>query len=368
MKVFSMPADFKEETINEYEELNHMNENMVIRETYGQVTEGYLHMSGRAKDTIFQIGMKDLEKYVEFSKKRGMEFNYTLNAACFGNYEFSDKGIREIKELLHDLQTIGVNHLTLTTPSVMELVKDLAPDMKIKASAICEINSVKKMNHYKDIGVERFVVEPDLTRNFAVLKNMVKLGKDMLEIIINDKCLRDCPYKIFHYNQTAHDNDKRAESYYFMNCGVEKSSNPQNYLNLNWIRPEDLHLYETMGIRYFKVEGREFMEKGNIIKFLKAYIDESFDGNLLDLLHIFSPYDTAHQPYIDNKSLDGYVEGFYDNNVLCDQICDTCGYCKKFMDRSFTMPVGMVPEAVAFYRSKNKFIERLSSEAPISVR
>lgn len=368
MKVFSVPADFKEKTILEYKELNQSHNNTKIRETYGQLTEGYMHMSGRAKSTLPQICMKDLEKYVEFSSKNGIEFNYTLNASCFGNYEFTDEGIQEIRRLLIDLQNIGVKNLTLATPAMIELVKSIAPDMNIKASAICQINSVKKMKHYKKIGVERIVVDPDLTKNFKVLRNMAELGADKIEIIINDKCLKDCPYKIFHYNQTAHDNSNRAESYFFMNCGVQKSQDLQAYLNLNWIRPEDLHLYENMGIKYFKVEGREFMQHGTMMRLLKAYINESFDGNLLDLLHIFAPYDTENQPYIDNKALNGYVEGYYNNKVVCDQQCETCGYCREFLKRSFKIPENMALEAIEYYNEKNNFIQRLKHEPQITIR
>lgn len=368
MKVFSMPADFKEKTIQEYKELNQTYDNVLIRETYGQLTEACMHKSGRAKSTIPQVGMRDLEKYVEFSKKNGIEFNYTLNAACFGNYEFSDEGIKEIKGLLRDLQNMGANNLTLTTPAIIELVKNIAPDMNIKVSAIAQVDSVKKMKHYIDIGVERIVVEPSVTKNFTILKNMAEQGADKLEVIVNDKCMRDCPYKIFHYNQTAHDNSKRGESYYFMSCGVKKSCNPQSYLNQNWLRPEDLHLYENMGIQNFKVEGREFVLEGDIVRLLKTYINESFDGNLLDLLHIFAPYDTEHQPYIDNKALDGYVEGFYNHKVSCNHICERCGYCAKFMRKSFTMPDNMSTIAADHYRKKNEFIQRINHETQIVVK
>lgn len=368
MKIFSMPADFKERTIQEYRELNQQYENVIIRETYGQLTEDCMHMSGRAKSTIPQIGMRDLERYVEFSKKNGIEFNYTLNAACFGNYEFSDRGIKEIKDLICDLQNMGVNGLTLTTPGIIELVKSIAPGMNIKISAISQIDSVKKMKHYIDMGAERIVIEPAVTKNFTLLRNMAAQGADKMEVIVNDKCMRDCPYRIFHYNQTAHDNSERGKSFYFMSCGVKKSKDPQIYLNLNWIRPEDLHLYENIGIQNFKVEGREFVLDGDIVTLLKAYIGESFEGNLLDLLHIFAPYDTEHQPYIDNKSLNGYVEGFYNNTVKCDQICKQCGYCAEYMRKSFTMPEHMSSVAAEYYKGENSYIQRLKQEPEITIK
>lgn len=366
MKIFSVPADFKNESLQEYDEMNQKYEEVSIRETYGQLTDGYMHMSGRATDIIPAVNMKELEEYVDFSLKKRIDFNYTLNAACFGNYEFSDKGINELNDLLTNLKNIGVKNLTLTTPGIIELVKHIAPDMNIKASAICQIDSVEKMNYYLQLGVERFVVEPSIIKNFVVLENMAKIGSDKMEIILNDKCMRNCPFRIFHYNQTAHDNSEEGKSYYFMSCGVEKSNNLLKYLNLNWIRPENLGLYQRMGIQYLKVEGREFARQGNIKKLLEAYIDESFEGNLLDLLHVFAPYDTLHQPYIDNKKLDGYVEGFFKKDIVCNQMCEECGYCKKYMDQSFEMQKNMALNAAEYYESKNLFLQRLKTESKLN--
>lgn len=362
MKIFSVPADFQKESLQVYDEMNKKYEGAIIKETYGQLTEASIHMSGRAMDIIPNVSMKELENYVDYSLKRNIDFNYTLNAACLGNYEFTNDGIKEIKELLKYLTNIGVKNLTLTTPAIIELIKHLAPDMNIKVSAICQIDSVEKMKHYLQLGIERFVLEPSIIKNFPVLKNMTKLGSDKMEIILNDKCMRNCPFRIFHYNQTAHDNSKEGESYYFMNCGVEKSRDLLRYLNLNWVRPEDLYLYQRMGIQYLKIEGREFVRQGNIKKLLEAYIDESFEGNLLDLLHVFAPYDTSHQPYIDNKNLNGYVEGFYKMKVVCNQMCDECGYCRKYMEKSFLMPKEMSSKAISYYKSKNLFLKKLESE------
>lgn len=363
MIFFSLPADFDKNSIDMYVELNNKDEgpykNVTISETYGQLTDGYIHMSGRASDTLPFLKMKDLEKYVDYSNKKNIKFNYTLNAACMGNYEFTDKGLSEIKVLLKDLENIGVSNLTLTMPSIIEVVKHFSPNMKIKVSAICQVDSVKKMMHYINLGVERIVVEPSIIREFDLLRDMIKSSDEKLEIIINDKCMRDCPYKIFHYNQTGHDNNPYAESYYFMNCGVHKSSDFQRYLNSNWIRPEDMYMYEDLGIKYYKVEGREFILKGNLLDFLKSYIERNFEGNLLDLLHIFAPYDTEHQPYIDNKSLDGYVKAFYSNEVRCKQLCESCKYCESFMRKSFRFPMGLEEESKEFYLKKNLFLSKI---------
>lgn len=362
MKIFSVPADFSEKTINAYEKFNQKYPNAYVGETYGQITKGYMHMSGRVVGSLPQIGIKDLEKYVHYSLRKGIKFNYTLNAACLGNYEFTDEGVLEIKNLLKDLNNIGVSSITLATPSIIEMVRCFAPNMDIKVSAICQIDSVMKMKHYIDLGVERFVVDTSITKEFDILKHLTQQCDGKMEIIINDKCMKYCPYKTFHYNQTAHDNNERAESYYFMNCGIRKSQNMQWYLNLNWIRPEDMHLYENIGIKYFKVEGRAFIRNGDIQRFLSSYMNESFDGNLLELLHIFAPYDTENQPYIDNKALNGYVDAFYYNKIKCNQLCEHCGYCKSFMKKSYIMQDDLGKEASDVYMSKNKFLQKIKTE------
>lgn len=90
MKIFSVPADFSVNSIGEYISINEKNKDVVIKEAYGQLTEGYLHSSGRVMGIITEVDMKQLEKYVDASLKNGILFNYTINAACFGNLEFSD--------------------------------------------------------------------------------------------------------------------------------------------------------------------------------------------------------------------------------------------------------------------------------------
>ena len=100
MKIFSVPADFSEETVDAYNELNQKYPDAYVGETYGQVTKDYMHMSGRATRSLPQVGIRELEKYVNYSLRKGIKFNYTLNPACFGNYEFTDEGILEIKTLL----------------------------------------------------------------------------------------------------------------------------------------------------------------------------------------------------------------------------------------------------------------------------
>lgn len=361
MKRFSLPADFSEETIIKFNEFNNQQKNSLVHETYGQLTEGYLIKSGREKECLPKLGIKELEKYVDFSLKNGIKFNYTLNPACLGNMEFTRQGEKEIKRLLKDLWNIGIRDLTISSPVLIEIANLSGIEFNIKVSAIGHVDSITKLKFYKDLGVKRVVIEPDTYRDFSKLKQMSLCFNDGVEIIINDTCYKNCPYKIFHYNHEAHSNDRisQIKGYFFMRCGIQKSYNLRNYLKLNWIRPENIKLYENIGIHNFKIQGRPFVSKGDIMNTLMCYSNEHFDGNLLELLHLFAPYDSSHQPYIDNKYLEGFIEGFYNKKVKCLEICDDCRYCDQYVEKAIREPEGILEDAMEFYKSHDQFIKMI---------
>lgn len=53
-------------------------------------------------------------------------------------------------------------------------------------------------------------------------------------------------------------------------------------IKMNFIRPEDLKLYNTIGINHFKITGRTG-STDYILKVARAYADGYLDGNVLEL-------------------------------------------------------------------------------------
>lgn len=360
MKYFSIPADFKLETIEKIYILNKDSINSKVIETYGQVAVGEIVSSGRVTEVLPKIDYYQLEEYVSFSRERGIDFNYTLNPSCMGNFEFSKKGIKSINKLLQKLSSIGVKSLTITMPSLMELVSASNLGFRIKASAICEITSPSKALFYKELGAERVVLDPDITRDFVNIKNICQSFGSGVEIIINNVCLKNCSYKMFHYNHEAHCNSNNSEQtikdYYFNRCSMQKASKLANSIKLNWIRPEDINYYMNSGIQHFKIQGRQNVLKGDIIKTLEYYFREDYDGNLFDLITIFAPYN-SFQPFIDNKKLDGFVRGMYENPGLCSNVCLKCNYCDSYAQKAMEVSIAEEKnnQALNFYREYDEY-------------
>lgn len=367
MKFFSVPADFQNTTIDRITQLNERYPGSKVVEVYGQITTGNLIHSGRAAQLLPETGFRELERYVKYCKEHHIEFSYTLNSSCLGNREFSEEGISEVYGLLENLSNIGVEILTIAMPPLFEVVQHSGFKFRTKASAICEINSVGKALFYKNIGAERMVIEPDTTRDFKKIKRICAAFGDGVEIIINSFCFRNCAYKMFHYNHESHCNqtnkNQALTNYYFHRCTMKKAEQLENIIKLNWIRPEDLRYYKEAGINYFKIQGRQSVMRGDLVKTIECYFKEDYDGNLHNLLTLFDTYNSFH-PYIDNKKLDGFVQKFYEDPDFCEEDCTRCGYCdhyaKKSMDQEKTLE--LMSKALVFYRDYDEFVKLINEQ------
>lgn len=354
MKYFSVPADFKKATIDRYDEINSKNNYSSVIETYGNITRSNFFGSGRSVEHLPGINLEDLAEYVAYSKQKGIDFNYTLNAASLQNREFTKKGILEIMSFLNNLYEIGVYSLTISLPSVLEIVRASKYEFKVKASVICEINNASKAQIYKDMGVERIVTEESINRDFYQLKRILNIFKDKVEVIINSICHKNCVYRMFHYNQISNDSihlsSKASVDYYNHRCLLRRYENIGNLLKLTWIRPEDLGYYTGIGIKYFKIQGRHTVMNGDPARAVECYINESYEGDLLELLDIFNP--TSHfRVRLNNKSLDGFILPFTQTENFCKNDCLNCNYCDSFAERCVDKG-----EVNSIHESANEFL------------
>lgn len=332
MKYFSVPSDFKTETIDSYCELhNKYNDSRVI-ETYGQITVGNKFESGRSLENLPKIDIIDLGKYVEYSRSKGIEFNYTINAPYMGNREFTSNGIKEILQFLDMIYQVGVRSLTICLPTLIDIVKSSKYDFNIKLSTITQITNANQAKCYKDVGLSRIVVGESINRNFDALKRIRNTYGDKVEIIVNSICHLNCINRMFHYNQASGDSVQvsceDSINYYPHKCMAKRYDDISSILKLSWVRPEDLKYYKEIGINYFKIQGRQNVLNGNPKKAIEAYFSENFDGNLLELLDIFAP--ANFRTYIDNKKMNDFIKPFYQKEHFCKNDCDNCNYCKNY--------------------------------------
>lgn len=362
MKYFNIPADFKKSTIDRYVELNQKYDDSKVWETYGQITVNNIFGSGRPVDLLPDIDFNALEEYVTYGKKQGIGFNYTLNATCLGNKEFTEDGLNQIVQFLDRIYEMGIDSLTIAIPSLIELAKNHRYPFQVKASALCEIVNANKAKAYKNLGADRMVVYESMNRSFDRLKNIREVFGDKVELIVNVICHKNCIYRPFHQNQCAHDFVRREKSvdYYTHKCMMQRTENLGNLLRLAWIRPEDMKYYTDLGIQYFKLQGRHSVYNGDPVKAVEAYMKESFDGNFMDLLDLFAPTN-SFQVYLDNKKLNGFVDPFMKDPAFCKENCSSCGYCDNFVKKCIDVEKAKETFELAgkFYEEYDEYMSRI---------
>ena len=130
---------------------------------------------------------------------------------------------------------------------------------------------------------------------------------------------------------------------YPMGRCIQSRSKNIDWIKMNFIRPEDLGLYNTIGIDHFKITGRTG-STNYLCKVIKAYFNGQFSGNLLELWKHLETVDgkiddSTYIPecYIENRKLDGFLELWFKNegHICANEECGvSCTYCEKFFNNN----------------------------------
>ncbi len=321
---------------------------------------------GRPFHKLPNPNKKFVVDYIKKARAKGLNFNYLLNSACIGNREFSKKGQKAIRELITWISDIGVNYITVAIPYLAEMIKSNFPGIKLAASKMAFISDVRQAKCWENIGVQEITVNPDINRNFRKLEQIRKAVKCDLVLLVNEACLYRCPYVYYHVNSDSHasqtGNIKTYICYSRLFCEKVFISDKSEIIKSTFIRPEDLNLYNEIGIRKFKLVGRARPTEW-ILNALDAYCKKRYEGNIAEILGTFSLHkdipsaeikqgvklngiksfknlerlrkSRLFRPhiFIDNRKLDNFL-GFFKNFDCEKNTCQNCGHCKKYAEKA----------------------------------
>lgn len=191
--------------------------------------------------------------------------------------------------------------------------------MERRNASFCGLYNVRSALYYEELGAD--IIVPSVSINHD-LKELILMKDNLqhatLKILVNEVCLGNCPYRRFHHAHLSKANHRNYDIDYTSSCTKKYLDNPYLFLTNNVIRPEDLKLYEGI-CDNFKLVGRT-IEDDILVNMIKAYGNEYYDGNLLDIL------DNRFQRVINipNNKLNELIY----KKMKCDKNCAKCGYCK----------------------------------------
>lgn len=264
--------------------------NYPVYEVYGKLTSDFFG-GGRPSFYLPEVNEKRLEKYVRLVHKEGIEFNYLLNSTCMGNVEYTSEGQRELRNILDWLSDIGVDSVTTASLLILRIIKKQYPHLKVRISSHRYTDNSRKVRFWAEEGADCIVVsEVNIYREFDVLKSIREATDVDLSLIVNNSCRQDCAIAgthavtLNHASQKARNGTPRFPlDYCMLSCMKIRLDEPVNFIRANWIRPEDLDLYESMGYDNFKIVERNTPTR-LLLERVKAYAEKRYEGNLADLV------------------------------------------------------------------------------------
>ncbi len=372
-----------------------------VHELYGKLTSDYFG-GGRPSFYLPAIGPQELSAFVKKTHDKGMEFNYLLNASTMGNMEYTSEGQREINRLLGWLNEIKIDSVTVANVFFLKLVKKRYPNIRVRVSSHRYTDNPRKIRFWKDAGADCIVIsEVNIHREFKVLEAMREAAGESVELqlIVNNWCRQDCAIAGNHAVGLSAASQKKSKGFPLdfcsLYCNNMRLADPVHYVRANWIRPEDLHIYEDLGYKRFKIVERN-TPTAILLDRVKAYHERRYDGNLLYLFqnyaypiekfserdrdafsrkrmlkyfikpkavnlikflkivkfgekgNVLFPLRGANPVYIDNRKLDGFIDYFFKHSCA-SRDCDRCGYCERWAKKAVVIDPAWKKEMHAIY-------------------
>ncbi len=264
-------------------------------------------------------------KHLKMFAENGIPLNLLLNGNCYGKHSQSRAFFEKIGETIdYFVENCNLTSVTTTSPLIAKFIKNNFENIDVRASVNMEIGTIQGMKYLEEY-FDSFYMKRELNRDFEAIKTLhawcEEHGKG-LYLLANSGCLNHCSAHNFHDNLVAHETEIAGmdNAYNFTGMCKEYLKDETNYEtladNMNFIRPEDMHLYEP----YFKGAKLATRIHKNPIHVINSYIRGRYSGNLLELLepaHSIYPYVLENGNPIKLVKLDLDIKIYEEEETSC---------------------------------------------------
>lgn len=285
--------------------------------------------AGNHEGKIDSSVQEQLENDLATIKAMGIKLDLLFNANCYGGLATSQQLAQNVYSIVDRIiETSGLDVVTTTSPFVAGLLKRQYPNLEIRASINMRIGTIQGMEYLKDV-FDGFYMQREYNRDFSRIEELLgwcKSNGKRLFLLANSGCLNFCSSQTFHDNMVAHETqivETQNVPSQVLACQIHLSK-PENRVAIlqgSWIRPEDLNRYAPF-FPFVKLATRMHFNPALVIR---AYINQAYRGNLLDLL------EPSYQNLFQNEILDNssFPQDWFSRVTHCSNKCHTCDYCSK---------------------------------------
>lgn len=334
---------WSEEYLDKVIELNEQHSDIKVASIFGSISK--LTPTARSADRIPYRDWCFLDRYIDKAQKNGIAIRYTLNQSCIGStQDFKEYWDTKLEDILTEFHNMGVHEWIITSPLLMQLMRDLFPDDFLEISTIVEVATAKDAARWQKLGANGVNIATSINRNFARIKEIVNTGIEV-SILANEACLFRCPWRRECYNLSSHDSLRSEELfgfYPFRQCNEIRLAHPEEWIMSRLVLPQWMEIYQDkLTVSWFKVAYRTHpMEVA--IPMLEAYMGQDFTGNLCDLWPTISHLGSTAEPRevtrISCAKMDeeGMLERFIHRGTACDfyNCGSDCCYCSELYKKT----------------------------------
>ncbi len=302
--------------------------------SWGDIPNGRNSMLLNRELYPWQAQQKQIED-LSYISKAGIKLNLLLNGNCYGENSQSRSFFIKIGETISYIgECFGLQSVTTTSPLIAKFIHENFPGLEVRASVNMKIGSVMGMEYVSDY-FDSFYMQREYNRNLKKIKELKEWcdkNQKGLFVLANSGCLSNCSAHTFHDNLVAHEADiaKMDNAYDFKGICWDFLGKKENRVSVirdtNFIRPEDIHLYEE----YFVAAKLATRVSKNPIKTLRAYINGKYSGSINDILEP-NHSGAIYPDLIENSKI---PEDFAKQVMNCSKNCNTCGYCQKVLENA----------------------------------
>lgn len=319
---YSMATNWDDRLIPELKKLNFLYKDKII--------ELFNSLPFATAVSISKINKTKVEKKIKLIKKAGFRFNYLINSTTFPYLYIKDKrkSYEKTKEYISWITKQKVDIVTVSDKKLLSFIYKYFPGLKVNLSIVLALKNVKEINllRKKYPNIERVTLHQAIDRDKnKLIKHIANAHKKeglkpvKIELLANEICLYNCPLMKKHYaysskiSQPGGFKMEKSIDKFDIWCGKIRAKDPLKFLNACWIRPEDVEIYENLGVDILKIAGKT-CPTDYLIKTASSYMKRGHEGNVMDLFYS-DCWPRKKKPYINNSQLNGFIEYLWSRNL-----------------------------------------------------
>lgn len=221
--------------------------------------------------------VSEMKKVRDFYNKRGIVITFTFTNSLLKEEHLNDEYCNQILEIFNN----GMNEILVVSPLLEKYIRDNYPKYKINRSIINTEKIPLVTDNYNLSVLQKFK-----NKDFDFLKSLSEEEKQRTELLCDEICINDCPYKYKHYREYAYIQlngcKPKNSSGDYGECRFnenEKSSfiykrikNSKYYISYEDITKK----YIPLGFQFFKLSGRGNFEFSTTEFFIEYMIKPEY--------------------------------------------------------------------------------------------